>query len=487
MKKRRDTPSTSRVKQPRPGGKGKSTGRRPDVVKARRDVTGGKRGEGHRRKRRVRRPDPNSIGRGQPDATLTGVGGLVDFGVFLRRLNIDEELRNGFNHLKPARGVVYSMSNQMRLLLDTITVGGGRVFDVEGLAADPLFVHLSGGVVPSIDVLYDDLRRFDDATLAKLESLMATHGLHALSQVRRRGYVHVDIDTTVCQQSGEREGALPGPNAQYHGRSSFHPILARVAETATIIGAKLRPGNTGFGVDDTETLRSWLTRAHDVARHGVSLCARIDSAGDCAEVLRTLHDVKTFYVIKAKLSRDLLGALSLVTQWSTKDVDADNKPIRQVAELDFCRDTWSDIGHKVRVIAVRSIERHGKQLLFSDIEPWTYQMFLTNRVDDADDIAWDYDGRAGIEPLIAELKRAWSIGASSSYSFAANHALFLLKMLAHNLLERYATQHFSTLARWRTPWLRRTLLCVPGRLSRSGRRRKLHLPPGSPLLISKRE
>jgi hypothetical protein len=33
-----------------------------------------------------------------------------------------------------------------------------------------------------------------------------------------------------------------------------------------------------------------------------------------------------------------------------------------------------------------------------------------------------------------------------------------------------------------TPWRRRTLLRVPGRLSRSGRGRRLRLPPGSPLL-----
>jgi hypothetical protein len=36
-------------------------------------------------------------------------------------------------------------------------------------AADPLFVHLAGGSVPSIDILYDDLRRFDAQALEDLE------------------------------------------------------------------------------------------------------------------------------------------------------------------------------------------------------------------------------------------------------------------------------------------------------------------------------
>ena len=36
------------------------------------------------------------------------------------------------------------------------------MFGLEALAADPVFVHLAGGVVPSIDTVYRDLRRFDD-------------------------------------------------------------------------------------------------------------------------------------------------------------------------------------------------------------------------------------------------------------------------------------------------------------------------------------
>ncbi len=73
------------------------------------------------------------------------------------------------------------------------------------------------------------------------------------------------------------------------------------------------------------------------------------------------------------------------------------------------------------------------------------------------------------------------LGRASCYAFAANHAAFLLKLLAFNLLDRYVHTMHPALPRWRTGWRRRTLLCCPGRLSRSGRRRKLHVPPGSPL------
>jgi hypothetical protein len=177
----------------------------------------------------------------------------------------------------------------------------------------------------------------------------------------------------------------------------------------------------------------------------------------------------------------MLGAIDRITEWKTTDVDADLAPIRQVAELDFSRSVWGSLGHRVRVIVVRSLERQGKQMTLYNGVDWTVQVFLTNRIEEADDIAWDYDQRAGIEALIADLKQFWGIAQAASHGFSANHAAFLLKLLSHNLVDRYAVSVHPELPRWRTAWRRRTLLGTPGRLSRSGRGRKIHLPPGSPL------
>ncbi len=413
----------------------------------------------------------------------------MDFGVYLQRLGVDAELRRAFGSLKTSPLVVYPMAAQLRLLVDAFAVGETRVFGVEGLAADPLFVHLAGGVVPSIDTLYDDLNRFDDGALAKLESMVSEHGLARVSGLRRsrEAFVHMDIDTTVTPVSGEHEGALPGPNPHYHGRPSFHPMLARIAETDTVVGAQLRPGNTGFGDDDIPMVRRWIARARKTLHKSLELCVRMDAGGDCAALIRALNAEQTFYVLKARVTPDLFGAVAHAQGWKTMDVDADGRPIRQVTELDFTRSTWKGIAPAVRVIAVRSLERHGKQLPLLDGLDWTVQIFLSNRPDDPDDIAWDYDGRAGIEAHLADLKGFWGIGQTSSHGFAANHAAFLLKLLAHNLFDRYAATMHPGLPKWRTAWRRRTLLRSPGRLSRSGRGRRLHLLPGSPLLLTLRE
>lgn len=457
--------------------------RTPSTNKLRRDVTGGKRGDGGKRHRAVRRADPRKIRIGKTDAALTGVAGLVMFGAFLQGLGVDRKLAETFGHLKQGATVIYRMQAVMRMLLDLFMVGEHRIFGLEALAADRLFVLLCGGVVPSLDTVYRDLTRFDDRDIDALEDMMAEHGLAELRRRRLRlRVVHLDIDTTVEPVFGEHEGALPGPNPHYHGRPSYHPVLARIAETDTCIGARLRPGDTAFGAAEVPLIEGWIDRARDAIGPDCLMYVRIDAAGDCTDVMSSIDRKGAFFLTKAKMTSDLCSIVAMTTRWRTVDRDADGRPMRQVAIIDFARKEWRDRGLPVRVIAVRTRDRlSGKQIYLWDDNEYTAQVFLTNdTVTDPEDLAHKYNDRAGIEPLIAEFKSAWGIGKVPSESFAANHAALLLKLLAHNLLRRYVVEglkHMPEIRSWRAPWLRRTLIVIPGRLIRSGRTWELRMPP----------
>ncbi|MFO0611559.1 MAG: transposase [Polyangiaceae bacterium] len=221
---------------------------------------------------------------------------------------MDRELSARFGHLKSDPRVIYPMAGQLRLLVDAFVAGEGRIFGLESLASDPLFVHLAGGVVPSLDTVYTDLERLGAEELAALEGMVAAHGLSRLRAYRGR-WAHFDLDTTVCPHDSEEiEGALPGPNPKYHGRPSLHPILARIAELGTVVGAQLRPGDRGLGVEDAPLIRSWVRRAKEHVRKGTDLCVRIDAGGDCAEILAAIHAEESFYVVKARITPDLFGA-----------------------------------------------------------------------------------------------------------------------------------------------------------------------------------
>ena len=92
----------------------------------------------------------------------------------------------------------------------------------------------------------------------------------------------------------------------------------------------------------------------------------------------------------------------------------------------------------------------------------------------------------GVQPgggadAVGDLKAGTGLVHLPSGRFAANAAWLLAATLAHNLLRWTATLGLGvgdqqTVAKT----LRRTLLALPGRLTRSARRWRLHLPAGWP-------
>jgi Transposase DDE domain group 1 len=453
--------------------------------KVRRDALGGKRPDGHARLFDPRhRADPNTIHTEATDPSLTAVAGLVAFGRYLRKLGLPTLLHQHFDDLKTGFRKVYEVGDVLLHLIDAAVAGEHRVFGMEALAADPLFVRLAGGAIPCLDVFYDDLRRFDHCHLKTLASLAFEPGLAMLRKKPRRR-VHVDIDTSVTPLFGRFiEGARPGPNPRYHGRPSYHPILAWVPEVDAIVGAVLRPGDTSFGEGDVSAVRAIVRRVREAVGPSCEIVVRIDSAGDCAKLLKALQREKVLFTIKAKMTPNLCAAIGAIgeRQWQTTDRDADSKPTEQLVELKFAREDWAPLAGKFVVHALRSKERHGKQVELRDGSEWAVQAWVTNAVTwPSDEVSETYRGRAGIEPRIAELKNGWGLGKMPTNDFDANHALMLVKVLAYNLLRRFVESVAPSLSRWSTTWMRRALIVLPGRLIHHAHRWVLRISPDSAL------
>jgi hypothetical protein len=209
----------------------------------------------------------------------------------------------------------------------------------------------------------------------------------------------------------------------------------------------------------------------------------MDSAGDCAEILTALDNLEVRFVIKLRVDQDLVNAALGQKRWSITERDETGQPTERVAVLHFARKGWKKRGKGFRAIALRSTERCGgqKQRLWDNPDEGT-QFYVTNDWQlPPEEIAREYDGRAEIETIIRDLKHSLALGKVPSTAFDANHAMFLLKILAHNLLRRYALHLAPRCSHWRTPWLRRLLIARPGRLLRSGRQWTLRTPRDLPM------
>jgi hypothetical protein len=111
---------------------------------------------------------------------------------------------------------------------------------------------------------------------------------------------------------------------------------------------------------------------------------------------------------------------------------------------------------------------------------WRYHAFVTDRQDSAIALDADHRRHAVCELAIRDLKHGAGLRHCPSGSFLANAAWLLIAALAHNLLRWTATIGLGTRDQLVAKTIRRRLLAVPGRLTRSARRRLLHLPTDWP-------
>jgi hypothetical protein len=106
---------------------------------------------------------------------------------------------------------------------------------------------------------------------------------------------------------------------------------------------------------------------------------------------------------------------------------------------------------------------------------WELYPFATNRTDPLATVETEHRQHAVVELAIRDLKDQ-ALAHFPSGKFTANAAWTVIACLAHNLLRWTSTLGLpgQTIRAART--LRRRLLALPGRLTRTARRWTLHLP-----------
>jgi hypothetical protein len=270
----------------------------------------------------------------------------------------------------------------------------------------------------------------------------------------------VDVDSFVGEVFGD---AKQGAGFGYTRQRGYHPIIASRAETGEVLHIRLRKGaaNTSRGM--LRFCDELIARVERAGATGPKLL-RADSGFWANKTFARLARAGWQYSIGVRLQPHVRAAIERIDEaaWQTL-ADYPATSIAQIAET-----VLGD--QRLIVRRVRTLNAQGELL-----PSWEHFPFATNRTDALELVEAEHRQHAVVELVIRDLKDQ-ALAHFPSGQFNANAAWTVIACLAHNLLRWTGVLGLPdrTIRAART--LRRRLLTLPGRLTRTARRWTLHLP-----------
>jgi len=274
------------------------------------------------------------------------------------------------------------------------------------------------------------------------------------------GRLTVDVDSFVGEVHGRsKQGAAFG----YTRQRGYHPILATRAETGEVLHIRCRTGSANTSRGMLRFCDELIARVKRAGATGPKLL-RADSGFWAKKTFARLDRAGWEFSIGVRLQPAVRAAIEEIDEdaWTVLE-DYPPTSIAQIAET-----TLGD-----RRLVVRRVRTLGPQ---GELLPrWEHYPFVTNRTETLAVVEAEHRQHAVIELAIRDLKDQ-ALAHFPSGRFMANAAWTVIAALAHNLLRWTHVLGLpgQTIRAART--LRRRLLAIPGRLTRTARRWTLHLP-----------
>jgi Transposase DDE domain group 1 len=261
----------------------------------------------------------------------------------------------------------------------------------------------------------------------------------------------IDIDSTHCETYGLHKQGATGVDR--HGERGYHPLLASVAGSGDVLHSRLREGvaNSGRGAGSfvTET----INRARRAGASG-PITLRADSGFYNHKVVQACRKAGATYSITVKVNKAVRAVIAAIAEdaWT---------PIPY----------WLEGGADVAETSYRPFGRKGRvtRLIVRRVRP------TPDRDGNTLELEADHRRHAEVENTIRDLKYGVGLAHLPSGRFAANAAWLTLNVIAHNLA-RWTSRLGLGETLTTTKTLRTRYLDLPGRLTRSARRWRLHLP-----------
>jgi len=400
---------------------------------------------------------------------LTHYGGILFFNEFTRVLQLRRFLTRHL--LYPRRNQRYTLSQMIMALVYPIILGLDRLETASFLRSNGTFQYLTG--LPS----YPDpqsLRRFLLQAAPDFREQ-----LHRLNDQLLQQFIHwpdhrsrliLDLDSTVVTVFGRQEGAAVGYNPRYRGKRSYDPLLCLEANSSFLWDAELRRGDAGTWAGSVELLAScFLSIPSDIRE----LRVRADAGFGYHPVLEMLEARPAQYAVVARMTASLKRALGGLRYERLN-------PRWEIAEFEHHASDWPRA--RRCIVARRLIEETEPEPTLFTLERYLYRAWFTSLPLTPAGVWHFYDGRAGMETRIRELREDFALRKIPTRAFAANALYLEVVRLAYNLVTAF--QQTCLPEEWQSltlSKLRHRLFWLPGELTRPQNRPTLRLA-NSPII-----
>jgi hypothetical protein len=364
-----------------------------------------------------------------------------------------------FVRLGPRAGAA-NAGRKVITLLAAMLLGADSIDDCDILRSGRLGALLGAVAAPS--TLGTFLRAFSFGHVRQLDRVLAEALTRAWTAGAGpgSGRLVVDMDSFVGEVHGyAKQGACFG----YTRRRGYHPILATRADTGEVLHIRLRKGSANSARGALRFVDELIARVTRAGAIGPKLL-RADSGFWNNHIFERLGRAGWQYSIGVRMQPHVRAAIEQIP-------DADWRPLEDYPEGGEAQIAQTTLaGRRLVVRRTRLLGAQGE--LFPD---WRHFAFITNRSEPLALVEAEHRQHAVVELAIRDLKDQ-ALAHFPSGRFNANAAWTVIACLAHNVL-RWTTLiglPGTTVHAART--VRRRLLALPGRLTRTARQWTLHLP-----------
>jgi hypothetical protein len=354
-------------------------------------------------------------------------------------------------------------------------LAGGDCIDDAGRLRAARTPAVLGHAVRAPSTLGTFLRSFSWGHVAQLDRVLeeALSRAWAAGAGPGDGPVTIDVDSSICETYGlAKQGARFG-HTKVRG---YHPLLASLAQTGEMLGARLRGGNAHTARGAAGFLTQMFNRVRRCGASGPMVC-RADSGFYNRNVTAACRRAGVRYSITAKLSKSLHARISKIPEAAWTPIPYWLDGGADVAEIAYR--PFSRRHPEVRLIVRRVKPSPGSQLAL--LATYDYHAFVTDRDGDTLTLEADHRRHAVVEDPIRDLKYGLGLNHLPSGRFAANAAWLVINVLAYNLARWVDRIGRGPTAPPRTvKTMRSRVFALPGRLTTSARQITLHLPAGWP-------